>query len=66
MSRVYLVSGSFKPEVRHPEQLISRVVVIVKDLKLQPQFLFMWTHLESDFEDDIRIEAKIVLCNTVY
>ena len=38
----------------HPKQLISRVVVIVKDLKLQPQVLFMRTHLESDIEDTIK------------
>jgi len=41
----------------HTEQLISRVVVVVKDLNLQPQFLFMRAHLESDFQDDIQIEA---------
>ena len=38
----------------HPKQLISRVVVIVKDLKLQPQVLFMRTHLQSDIEDTIK------------
>jgi len=31
--------------VGHPEQLISRVVVVVKDLQLQPEVLFMWANL---------------------
>jgi len=31
--------------VGHPEQLISRVVVVVKDLQLQPEVLFMWPNL---------------------
>lgn len=35
----------FQAEMCHPEQLVSRVVVIVKDLKLEPQFLFMRAHL---------------------
>jgi hypothetical protein len=49
----------FQAEVGHPKQLISRVVVIVKDLKLQPQFLFMRAHL-SVIEKEVspvRIEA---------
>jgi len=39
--------------------LISRVVVVVKDLNLQPQFLFMGAHL-SVIEKEVspvRIEA---------
>ena len=38
----------------HPEQLISRVVVVVKDLNLQPQFLFMRAHLEKKIQDNIQ------------
>ena len=34
----------------HPEQLISRVVVVVKDLQLQPEVLFMWANLGNNFE----------------
>ena len=38
------------PKVGHPEQLISRVVVVVKDLQLQPEVLFMWANLRNNFE----------------
>jgi len=43
----------------HPEQLISRVVIVVKDLNLQPQFLFMRAHLSVIDEEvsPVRIEA---------
>ena len=38
------------PKVGHPEQLISRVVVVVKDLQLQPEVLFMWANLGNNFD----------------
>jgi len=49
----------FQAQVCYPEQLIGRVVVVVKDLNLQPQFLFMWAHLFVIDEEvsPVRIEA---------